>query len=561
MGNDLLILVLTLLAGIALFMFSMSMIEESVKNFASRSFKLLLQRITGNMLMTVTGSAIVTGILQGSSVMMAMLMSFVGAGVLSLGSAIAVILGANLGTTIDSWIVASVGFKMDLGLVANPAIILAAVLMVLSPQRYKYHSRFLLGFGLLLLSVSIMKQSVSGTIGSIPLGFVAGLPLWLYVFIGVAVTAILQSSLATMTLALSALHSGALNLEIAVAVVIGSEVGTTLKLFLGAMDGYSPKKRLALANLIINLVTAILSFFLLKPMLGLLNGFFSIQDPLFILVAFQSSANMLSVLVFLPFVNRLAQLLSTVIRDDDNKLTAYISVGEIANADVSFELFLKESFNFISAVMVFNMKTMGMESSGFLRYPDYASIEEKRGLLKLDSSQYYDALKIIHGELQLYYIKIRSESHPAARLEQLEHTVASVRHAIHAAKGIRDITPNISNLTRSSKFVKFDIYQHACKNMNTFYGVMEEIVLSVRKTGLSDIQTLYEQINRDYTEVLEHIYEQTSTASISNTDFTMMMNFNRELFSSNRSMLMAVAGLMLDTGDADQFNERVLYAA
>ena len=561
MGSDSVGMVLSLLAGIALFIFSMNMIEDSVKGFAGRSFKLFLKRITGNVWATVAGSVIVTGILQGSSVMMAMLMSFTGAGILPLSSAIAVILGANLGTTLDSWIVASVGFRMNLDMVANPAIILAALLLILSPGRFKYHSRFLLGLGLLLLSVSIMKQSVSGALSSLPMELAFNRPLWIFVFIGIAMTAILQSSLATMTLALSALHSGALALDFAIALVIGSEVGTTLKLFLGAIDGFSPKKRLALANLLINVVTALLAFFLMDVITGLIQGTLLISDPLLILVSFQSVSNLLSVVLFLPFVSQLAQLLGRWIKENDKKLTAYIKSGEVGDVELSAELFLKEAFNFIASVMAFNLKTMGLETTRLQKDEEYASIEERRGLTRLIPAQHYDALKIIHGELQLYYIKLRSEGHSSLRSHQLEHATAAVRHAMHAAKGLNDISKNISNLTRSSNFIKFDVYRHASTDMLSFYGELEAIVTGSQKAGLERMITLHEEINRQYAAVLEHTYEQTSAAAISNTDFTTMMNFSRELFSSNRSMLMAVASLALDAGETDQFNERVLYAA
>jgi len=111
--------VFMLLGGIGLFIFSLKMIEESVKNLSGRTFKLFLQKLTKNKILAVAGSALLAALLQGSSVLMVMVLALVGAGVLSLSGALAFILGANIGTTLDTWVVVLVGFKMNLEAVSS----------------------------------------------------------------------------------------------------------------------------------------------------------------------------------------------------------------------------------------------------------------------------------------------------------------------------------------------------------------------------------------------------------------------------------------------------------
>jgi phosphate:Na+ symporter len=127
--------ILKLLAGIGFFLFAIYLLEDSLKNLSGRSFKLFLQRITKNKAGAATGGAIVTGILQSSSLVSFMVLAFVGAGVFTMSKAMAIILGANLGTTLVSWVIAALGFTVDIEIVAYPAVCLGGLLFILFGNR------------------------------------------------------------------------------------------------------------------------------------------------------------------------------------------------------------------------------------------------------------------------------------------------------------------------------------------------------------------------------------------------------------------------------------------
>jgi hypothetical protein len=127
---DIFLLILKLCAGVGLFLFAMYLLEESLKNLSGRNFKIFLQRSTKNKLGAVAGGAIVTGVLQSSSMVSLMVLAFVGAGVFTMKSALAIILGANLGTTLDSWVVATLGFKTNIEVIAYPTIFIGGLLLI-----------------------------------------------------------------------------------------------------------------------------------------------------------------------------------------------------------------------------------------------------------------------------------------------------------------------------------------------------------------------------------------------------------------------------------------------
>lgn len=242
-----------MMAGIGLFLLGMGFLEEALRKLAGRAFKIFLRKQTSNKLKAVAGGAIVTGVLQSSSVVNLMVLAFVGAGVLTMQNALAVILGANIGTTLTSWIVATLGFKLNIEGLAFPIVGIFGVAMVVVRREgtaYQW-SKFLLGFGLLFVGLSFMKTGFESMVNQFDFGQLANYPLALFVIAGFVLTTLIQSSSATVAITLTALHSDAITLLAAMAMVLGSEVGTTIKLILAALNGIAAKKRVALGNFFI----------------------------------------------------------------------------------------------------------------------------------------------------------------------------------------------------------------------------------------------------------------------------------------------------------------------
>ena len=298
-------------AGIGLFLFAMYLLEESLKNLSGRNFKIFLQRTTKNKVGAVAGGAIVTAILQSSSMVSLMVLAFVGAGVFTMKSAMALILGANLGTTLDSWFVAMLGFKMNIEVIAYPAVCLGGLLLILFGNRksVKHISFFLFGFGLLFIGLSFMKTAMEAQVRAFDFSQYAEMSLFVFLLIGFIITLLVQSSSVTMALTLSAIHAGAIDFQIAAAIVLGSETGTTIKIMLSAIGGNAAKKRVVLGNLLFNIFLTFFAFLFLKPLLLLITDVFEICDPLIGLVTFSSIINLFSIVVFLPLLSPFATFL------------------------------------------------------------------------------------------------------------------------------------------------------------------------------------------------------------------------------------------------------------
>lgn len=297
------------LAGLGVFLLGINQMEAGIKNLAGKSFKTFLKRYTKNVFSAILIGTLVTAILQSSSVVSLMVMAFVGAGMMPLKNGIGVIFGANLGTTVTGWIVATVGFKFPIDAIALPILGIGGLLATLFANRVFFAElgRFLIGFGALFMGIEFMKDAFA--VDAMDVAFLETLnfPPHLFFLVGTILTAIIQSSSATMAITLSALYAGIINLEIAGAIVIGGYLGTTVTVFLGALGGTVIRKRVALAHIGFNFLTSILALFLLIPLIRWIEGNLTFQDPLYQLVTFHSSFTLIGIIVMLPFIGKYAQ--------------------------------------------------------------------------------------------------------------------------------------------------------------------------------------------------------------------------------------------------------------
>lgn len=545
-----------LFAGIGLFLFAMYLLEESLKNLAGRNFKLFLQRISKNKIGGASGGAIVAGVLQSSSMVSLMVLAFVGAGVFTMKNALAIILGANLGTTLDSWIIATLGFKMNIEVLSYPTVFIGGLLLILFEKRkeIKYISFFLLGFGLIFISLSFMRTAMEDQVKFFDFSKYSDVSLTVFLLIGFLITLIIQSSSVTMAITLSALHAGLINFPAAAAIVLGSETGTTIKLLLSTIGGNVTKKRVVLGNILFNCFLTLFAFIFLKPILYIINDVFDISNPLIGLVTFSSIINLISILIFLPFLDPFSRFLERFYKDTDSSTAAFITQANIAEPETALDLLRKETHYFIHNSMLFNLALFDVELNSFVEKSEFKNINAKRNFLSKTTEEKYEFLKQLQGELQAFYIEMRKkfEGDQDAQLNQM---ISAVRSSMHSVKSINDIESNISNLKRSSKDIKFEFFMRHKKETENLYSKLNLLITNEKNVSFGKLHNILDDIQQNYSSALNNFYKEAQNTSIENLDFTTAINFNRELYTSNKAMLMAIKDFLLDEKKANEFNE------
>lgn len=292
-----------LLAGLTIFLYGMFLLEDSIKAMSGKAFRQMIRYYTNSRLRSIGSGAFITAILQSSSAVALMVLAFVGAGVMTMENGMGVMMGANIGTTITSWIVAIFGFKLKIESFALPLIASGGLIFIaFGPSSKLFQgSRLLIGFGFLLLGLDFMKTSVENYAQHIDLSSLADYGRWLYLLFGILITALMQSSSASIAIILTGLNSGLINFDTSVAMVIGANIGTTVTVLLGSVGGIQSKKRVSTSHLIFNLVTGIIAFTALQPLSWLVAQFFNTAtNAVLALALFHTVFNFIGVVVFFP---------------------------------------------------------------------------------------------------------------------------------------------------------------------------------------------------------------------------------------------------------------------
>ncbi|MFN7689525.1 MAG: Na/Pi cotransporter family protein, partial [Bacteroidota bacterium] len=545
-----------LFAGLSLFLYGMFHLEDALRQLEGRSFKLFLKKHTKNKLSAIINGTLVTGILQSSSIVNLMVLSFVGAGMLSMRNALGVVLGANIGGTVNSWLVALLGFKVDLGNATFPIIAIAGLAMVIFKERKNYYqvSRFLFGFGLLFMGLDYMKQSMDAAIHNFNFAPYLNYPRVIFLLIGLLITSVIQTSAATVVIVLSALNASIIPLETAVSVILGAELGTTVKVAIGAIGGIAAKKRVALGNILFNLASTRIGFLFLDFIIHIISEIFGITDSLFILVAFQSFINIIGALLFYFFLNRLGDFLEKSFEDKSQRATMYLS-GYLNDApEAALDLFEKEVDLFIQRVIYFSDKIFNPHIvSGEGTFNEHKSTI----LFKEESNlhEMYNFLKQAEGEMLIFYNQLLQSNISTENLNRLNVLINVVRSALYASKSLKDVIHDVNEFSNSSNEIKFNSFKEFQIEMNRFNQALKDITDKSDKTEIfSDLKLLMKMVNKEYKKEILDIYDIVSKRQLSELNISTLFNLNREVYDASKLMILAVKDFLLDESQAALFD-------
>jgi phosphate:Na+ symporter len=307
--------VLLCLGGLGLFLLGMVVLTDGLRALAGRALRRVLSRFTRSPVSGAMTGALTTAVVQSSSATTVATVGFVGAGLLTFPQALGIVLGANVGTTVTGWLVALLGFKLELGLAALPIVLVGVLIRLLTEGRASAVGFALAGFGLIFVGISLLQEGMGGFVGIITPESFPG-DTWtgrlLLVMFGIAFTLVTQSSSAGVAMALAAVNASAMTVQQAAATVIGMDIGTTATAVLATIGGSVHAKRTGYAHAMYNLFAGTAAFLILVPFMHALERFaprLLASEPELVLVGFHTFFNLLGVSIALPFAPKLAGLL------------------------------------------------------------------------------------------------------------------------------------------------------------------------------------------------------------------------------------------------------------
>jgi phosphate:Na+ symporter len=308
------------LGGVALFFLGMFLLESGMKSFAGGALEGFLKKATNTTLKAIFTGFLTTAFVQSSSLVSLIAISFLSAGLISLSAGIGIVFGANLGTTTTSWLVALFGLKLKISSYALAMAAFGTLFSLSKSNTLKGIANILLGLALLLLAIGFMKEgfeSIKETIDLTQYAMGGFRGLFLFVFIGIFATIVMQSSSATMALVLTALVTQQITYENALALSIGANIGTTVTAILGSLTSNSAGKKLAGAHLIFNFTTGLIAIiFLPYFMTGVefIANYFSLHDAILKLAIFHTLFNLVGVVFMSPLIGTLVHFLNRFLK-------------------------------------------------------------------------------------------------------------------------------------------------------------------------------------------------------------------------------------------------------
>lgn len=318
--------IIQIIGGLAVFLYGMKTMSESLQDVAGNRLKSLLAKMTTNRVTGMLSGMLITVMVQSSSATTVMLVGFVNAGLVTLIQAVGVVMGANIGTTITAWLVSLLGFKVNIASFALPAIAIGVAFQFSQRQNFIGWGRVLIGFGLLFLGLMYLKDAVPDAAKN-PEAFAflqqftghGILTVLQFILIGTILTVVVQSSSAATTITLTLAFTGYIPIDAAYGMILGENIGTTITANIAALAGNTNSKKTAIAHTLFNMTGVVWVMILFYPFVTMID-YMVPGDPMtdmeitrFHISAFHTTFNILNTMILIWFVPQIAKSASRFI--------------------------------------------------------------------------------------------------------------------------------------------------------------------------------------------------------------------------------------------------------
>lgn len=473
--------ILTLLGSLGLFLYGMKVMSDALMQVAGNKMRRILAKMTSNRIFSVFTGFLITTVIQSSSATTLMVVSFVNAGLLTLMESVGVIMGANIGTTVTAWLISILGFKVSMSALAIPIVGLGFLLSLSKKEQTKYWGLFTVGFAVLFIGLQFLKDSVPDIKNNpeilewltsyTDLGYLSVL---LFLLIGTVLTVIIQSSSATMALTLVMCYEGWIPFDLAAAMVLGENIGTTITANLAALVADYNAKRTARAHLIFNLLGVLWMLILFYPFLSAIDWFVTRaggpspwSTPEAIPVAlstFHTTFNIINTFTLVWFIPLIVKIVERIVPATEAKVLnvdqpRYIDEAALSYPATAIEALSKESIRLFEGP-VYQITAHGLN----LHREDIESDLKAKKIIK-DSSEiievdiddlYYSRVKSIYGQI----LAFGSMAQSRLQLDNIENLQISNikianRYFVEAIKEIGAIQNNMDKYFQSdNKYIK-----------------------------------------------------------------------------------------------------------
>ena len=480
----------TIVAGIAIFLIGMVFMEDGFKLFSGGILEKVLEKSTKTVPKAITTGFIATAIVQSSSLLTIIVISFLSAELISLSGAIGVIFGSNIGTTTTAWIVSSFGVKIKIAHYAMPMLIFGVIFRFNDNKSYQGFGNVLVGLGFVFLGIGYMKEGFEALKSGLDLAQFAidgYLGVLVYILIGAIATVVIQSSSATMALIITALATGQIEYTNALALAIGANIGTTVTAIIGSLSSNANGKRLAVAHFIFNMVTGFIAIVFLYQLADIVDYVslsigIGASDYAMKLALFHTIFNVIGVLVVSPFTNKLVTFLKGLFNEveQDNQRAKYLDKVVATVPEAAIKCLQKEVTHLYDDTTDALMKTLSLDKNKiYIKESEKIPkiVENSTKTITIDTEVYYEKMiKYLYSDI-ISYSSIAQEKMDIEQSEMTYSLIIACRQIVETIKDSNEIQKNVNlYISSKNKYIKDEynfIREMIAKTLNGIYLLRE----------------------------------------------------------------------------------------
>ncbi len=558
-------------AGVAIFLFGMIMLEDGFKLFGGGTLERMLESATSSTPRALAFGIVSTTILQSSSLVSVITISFLSAGLISLIGGVGIIFGANIGTTTGAWLVAGLGLKVNIASYAMPMIAISILLVFQKAKLLRGIGYALGGLGFLFLGIHHMKEGFEAFKDQIDLLRFA-LPglfgLIVYMLIGTAATVIMQSSHATMVLILTALAASQITYDNALALAVGANIGTTITAIIGSLGANFQGKRLALAHLIFNVATAAVALVFIVPLRDLVDEISALvgigdQDFALKLAVFHTIFNTLGVGLMLPLLGRLIAFLerSIVETTPDVSRPRYLNEAVDAFPQTLETALHKEVQHLYENAIELILHGLNLHRHQIFQTDNIAAtVRRSRTALDTDLQEGYEhRVKTLYSAIVEFTTRA-GEQRLGEKINERVQTLRDVSgDIVKAVKAVKHLRKNVTRFTERDKGTVTELYD----GLRT---ELARIAAEIRKLEISDpddrsalwLDQERAQIESDSLSTTQRVEDLILKGKLKPAAATSFLNDSGYAYSAMRDLIEAARKLHVERESALAEVERLL---
>lgn len=527
-------------SGIAIFLFGVMCLKNGFSNF-STFIERVLKKWANTASKSLIFGAISTMIMQSSGLVSVLAISFLSAGFITLGQGIGIIFGANLGTTIVAWVIAIAGVKFDISSITMPLLVFGVILNFQSSKTARAFGSILCGIGFFFLGISLVKSGFNDLKDIIDIAQYGQMPgimgVALFVLVGIILTVVMQSSNASLLVAITILAAGQMSYENALGFAIGSNIGSTVMAIIGSIGTTIAGKRLAAAHLLFNSVTALVAVIFLHQMILVVKFFcnevgIASDDYILQLTAFHTLFNLVGIALMMPFIGKMVQFLEKVIVDKKAKEyePIYLNDSIVEYPDTAIEALRNEMEHLYDNCFLVLTYALGFTRKEIHSNTPFREIIAKKKLYRRDvdfDNFYQKNIKYLFDKMFDFATIAQTHIHDKEQMNEIVHIKNAARRAVESVHQLKMLYRNLKSATQTSNGALMELYNEIRIDLAELLRSIENlekssdeniqlILASIRKVSQQLDQTDDNAINKVEKLILDNKIHATNVSSILN---------------------------------------------